>query len=112
MKKSELRQIIREEVHRTLIQEGTWQIPESIKDVQDLAKLLKKKQTGFKDGTTWAQDSRIKLLHIGDDRLWDDIGAVIDTGGVNADITPVIKSFIKKEMPWLEKLLKSQGVKF
>jgi hypothetical protein len=81
-----------------IIEEGTWALPETPEDVQELQTLM---ANPIEVGTD-AENATSALYNlIGDDELFDRLGDLADNEGPKADARDVIKHFMKQEMPGL-----------
>jgi hypothetical protein len=80
------------------IMEGTWALPESPEDLEELKTLMANPLPVGND----AENATSALYNlIGDDELFDRLGDLSDNEGPKADARDVIKHFMKQEMPGL-----------
>jgi len=80
------------------IMEGTWALPETPEDLEQLKTLM---ANPMEVGTD-AENATSALYNlIGDDELFDRLGDLADNEGPRADARDVVKHFMKQEMPGL-----------
>jgi hypothetical protein len=80
------------------IMEGTWAIPESPEDLEELKTLMANPLIVGTD----AENATSALYNlIGDDELFDRLHELSDNEGPKADARDVVKHFLKQEMPGL-----------
>jgi hypothetical protein len=80
------------------IMEGTWALPETPEDLEELKTLM---ANPMEVGTD-AENATSALYNlIGDDELFDRLGELADNEGPRADARDVVKHFMKQEMPGL-----------
>jgi hypothetical protein len=85
-----------------ILEEGTWAVPKSPEQVQELQTLLSNPLAAGFDG----EDATSALYNlIGDDELFDRIHELVDLEGEKADVVPTVKKFLQDEMPGLYKKL-------
>lgn len=79
-----------------VLEEGTWAMPDTPEDIQQLQQLMANPLAVGTDG-----ENATSALYdvIGDDELYDRIGTLADLEGPKADARNVIKQFLKAEMP-------------
>jgi hypothetical protein len=78
------------------LDEGTWALPKTDQQMQELSDLLKKPLPFGVDATT----ATSALYHlIGDDILFDALGSAAETQGPEADARQTISEFLKRHMP-------------
>ena len=81
-----------------IIEEGTWALPNTPEDIQQLQTLM---ANPLPVGTD-AEDATSALYNLlGDDELFDRLGELADNEGPRADARDVIKHYMKQEMPGL-----------
>ena len=81
-----------------ILEEGTWALPETPEDLEQLKTLM---ANPLPVGTD-AENATSALYNlIGDDELFDRLGDLADNEGSKADARDVIKHFMKQEMPGL-----------
>jgi hypothetical protein len=81
-----------------ILEEGTWAVPESPEDIQALQTLLAQPLEVGIDGEN-ATSALYDL--VGDDELFDRIGEKAESEGPKADAVPIVKHYLKQEMPGL-----------
>ena len=81
-----------------ILEEGTWAVPKTPEDIQELQTLLSQPLEVGVDGEN-ATSALYDL--IGDDELFDRISEKAESEGPKADAVPVVKHFLQQEMPGL-----------
>jgi hypothetical protein len=81
-----------------LLDEGTWAIPKTDQQIEDLRQLLGKPMPFGMDGTN-ATSALYNLL--GDDELFDNLNDDFETQGPEADARATVVYFLKQKMPAL-----------
>ena len=79
-----------------LLDEGTWAIPETPEDLQQLQQLLAKPLPFGMDATNVTS---VLYDIIGDDSLFDTLHDLVDDLGQDADAVPAIKEWLKDNLP-------------
>jgi hypothetical protein len=79
-----------------LLDEGTWAIPETPEDLQQLQQLLSKPLPFGMDATNVTS---VLYDIIGDDSLFDTLHDLVDDLGEDADAVPAIKEWLKDNLP-------------
>jgi hypothetical protein len=79
-----------------LLDEGTWAIPETPEDLQQLQQLLAKPLPFGMDATNVTS---VLYDIIGDDTLFDTLHDLVDDLGEDADAVPAIKEWLKDNWP-------------
>ena len=79
-----------------LLDEGTWAIPETPEDLQQLQQLLAKPLPFGMDATNVTS---VLYDIIGDDSLFDTLHDLVDDLGEDADAVPAIKEWLKDNLP-------------
>lgn len=80
------------------IAEGTWTVPDTDNKIRDLDELMAKPLSAGIDG----DDATSALYHIiGDDKLFDAIGEAADVDGPDADVRPLVLSWLAENNPEL-----------
>ena len=76
--------------------EGTWALPKTDQQMQELAELMKKPLPFGVDATT----ATSALYHlVGDDMLFDALGSAAETQGPESDARQTVSEFLKRHMP-------------
>lgn len=81
-----------------VLEEGTWALPETDSDIQELQQLM---ANPIEVGVDAENATSALYSLIGDDELFDRLGELADNEGPKADARDVIKHFMKQEMPGL-----------
>jgi hypothetical protein len=81
-----------------VLEEGTWALPETDSDIQELQQLM---ANPIEVGVDAENATSALYSLIGDDELFDRLGDLANNEGPRADARDVIKHFMKQEMPGL-----------
>jgi hypothetical protein len=81
-----------------ILAEGTWALPKTPEDIQELQTLLANPLPVGTDGEN-ATSALYNLL--GDDELFDRLGSYANDAGPKADARDIVKNFVKEQLPGL-----------
>ena len=81
-----------------VLEEGTWALPETDSDIQELQQLM---ANPIEVGVDAENATSALYSLIGDDELFDRLGELANNEGPRADARDVIKHYMKQEMPGL-----------
>ena len=89
-----------------LLDEGTWALPKTTDQMQQLADVMKQPLPFGVDATT----ATSALYHVlGDDQLFDALHSASETQGPDADARGTVKEFLKRHMPGIYASLGLEG---